>query len=187
MIKYIDETGNRYGLLIVVSKSRKKTRKAFWDCVCDCGNTCTVRADRLRSNTTTSCGCDVYAKACLAKGLTEGQSQFNALYYSYQCNAKRKSLTFELPKEVFKTIVRKDCYYCGKQPSESFKKRGLKGEFIYNGIDRKESLQGYYLENCLPCCTDCNYMKSNVPHDTFLAKIVAIYNNRMVNQKVRKV
>lgn len=176
-MKYIDETGNRYGMLTVLSKSRKKTRRAFWDCVCDCGKTCTVRGEYLRSNGTTSCGCDVYAKTCTAKGLVEGQAQFNALYSSYRSNAKWKGVDFDLSKEIFKNLVGQDCYYCGKQPSETFKKKNLKSVFIYNGIDRKDSTQGYYLENCLPCCTDCNYMKSNIHHDLFLAKITAIYKN----------
>lgn len=175
-MKYIDETGNKYGMLKVVSKSRRKTRKAFWDCLCDCGKTCVVRADNLRTKTT-SCGCDVYEKTCLKKGLKIGDSQFNALFSSYKNNAKRKNLPFLLDKDTFKDIVLQDCYYCGKVPSESFKKKNLKGEFIYNGVDRKDSTQGYTMENSLPCCTDCNYMKSNVHHDIFLNKIGMIYQN----------
>lgn len=177
-MKYIDETGKRYGKLTVLSKSRKKTRKAFWDCVCDCGNNCTVRADNLRTKTT-SCGCDVYEKTCSAKGLAEGDSQFNALYSSYESNARRKNLPFFLSKEVFKLVVSQNCYYCGKIPSETFKKNGLKGVFIYNGVDRKDSTKGYIQDNCLPCCTDCNYMKSNIPHNRFLEKIQMIYTNMM--------
>lgn len=183
---YIDETGKRYGKLVVIAKSRKKSRKAFWDCVCDCGNSCTVRADNLRSRTT-SCGCDVYEKTCSTKGLVEGESQFNALYSSYKSNATRKGLPFFLTKEDFKLLVSQDCYYCGKPPSETFKKKKLKGVFIYNGIDRKDSTKGYLQDNCLPCCTDCNYMKSNIHHDRFLEKIQMIYMNRMervVEQKV---
>ena len=177
MIKYIDETGNRYGKLVVISKSRRKTRKAFWDCICDCGNNCTIRADRLRSNIATSCGCDTYSKSISTKGLVEGESQFNAFYSSYQSNAKRKEFIFELSKEAFMEIVKKSCYYCGKPPSEIFKKKKLKGVFVYNGVDRKDSTQGYILENCLPCCTDCNYMKSNIPHDVFIDKVKLIYEN----------
>lgn len=91
-MKYIDETGKRYGKLLVLSKSRKKTRHAFWDCICDCGKSYSIRADRLRVKTT-SCGCDVYEKSCLTKGLKEGESQFNALYGSYRNNATRKGLS----------------------------------------------------------------------------------------------
>lgn len=182
-MKYIDETGNRYGKLQVISKSRKKTRKAFWDCLCDCGKTCTVRGDNLRTRTT-SCGCDVLEKTYSKRGLKLGDSQFNALFSSYRSNAKCKKLPFLLTKEFFKSLVLQNCYYCGKIPSESFKRKGLKGEFIYNGVDRKDSTQGYTVENSLPCCTDCNYTKSNLPHDIFLEKIVAIYQHRMKSVKV---
>ena len=58
---YIDETGNRYGRLIVVKKIEpyKKGNKtlAQWFCNCDCGNECKVLGTDLRSGHTQSCGC----------------------------------------------------------------------------------------------------------------------------------
>ena len=58
--KFIDETGNRYGRLIVLEKdealSREKHR-AYWICKCDCGNIKTVSSKCLRTGKTKSCGC----------------------------------------------------------------------------------------------------------------------------------
>lgn len=54
----IDETGNVYGRLKVLSYSHTiKGRGTFWDCICDCGNKHLVNSARLRNGNTQSCGC----------------------------------------------------------------------------------------------------------------------------------
>ena len=58
--KYIDETGNRYGKLLVLGKDEElsnKNNRAWWLCKCDCGNTTIVSSKCLRNGHTTSCGC----------------------------------------------------------------------------------------------------------------------------------
>jgi hypothetical protein len=51
-------TGKRYGRLIVIGLSPKKSgRKSYWACKCDCGNTLAVRGDMLKNGNTRSCGC----------------------------------------------------------------------------------------------------------------------------------
>lgn len=55
----IDETGNKYGRLIVVKKSDRRSgnRCIYWICECECGNKYEVRSDALRGGITRSCGC----------------------------------------------------------------------------------------------------------------------------------
>ena len=59
MGKFIDETGNKYGRLTVIQKSQNRTSNGGikWICQCECGNTCEVAGDVLRSGKTVSCGC----------------------------------------------------------------------------------------------------------------------------------
>lgn len=46
-------------------------------------------------------------------------------------------------------VTNAQCHYCqGTLP-----KRG-------SGLDRKDNLEGYTKENCVPCCTECNRVKS---------------------------
>lgn len=55
---YIDETGNRYGKLVVQEPvGRDKQRNKQWKCLCDCGNITITRGSRLRNEHTISCGC----------------------------------------------------------------------------------------------------------------------------------
>ena len=59
----IDLTGQRFGRLTVVSIAENyvsptgKSRHLRWDCICDCGNKCTVYGDALKAGRTKSCGC----------------------------------------------------------------------------------------------------------------------------------
>lgn len=56
MSKVKDETGNRYGKLVVTERVFKTdSTKAFWNCVCDCGNTRVLSGEFLRGNKATSC------------------------------------------------------------------------------------------------------------------------------------
>lgn len=44
----------------------------------------------------------------------------------------------------------------------------LNGNFIFTGIDRKDSSEGYHIENCVTCCKTCNFAKNNTPYDEFI-------------------
>ncbi len=54
-----DETGNRYGLLTVLTPvGKSKNGTIIWRCLCDCGNETSVYSAALRRpNGTKSCGC----------------------------------------------------------------------------------------------------------------------------------
>ena len=58
MSKPIDLTGQHIGKLTVLSRAENDGHgNACWYCVCDCGNTVTIRGAHLRSGNTRSCGC----------------------------------------------------------------------------------------------------------------------------------
>jgi hypothetical protein len=87
-------------------------------------------------------------------------------YKKFIKNADERQLTFELSQEQFDEITAENCYICGKQNTEIHK----------NGIDRFNNAIGYILENCLPCCTECNFMKGIYSYGVFIDKLQAIYN-----------
>jgi hypothetical protein len=47
----------KFGRLTVMSKATSRNKKAYWNCLCDCGNTKEVSATLLRNGKTKSCGC----------------------------------------------------------------------------------------------------------------------------------
>lgn len=56
--KFIDETGNKYGKLTVLSYVGKNTdRRDLWLCQCECGNQKVTTAKSLRAGLCQSCGC----------------------------------------------------------------------------------------------------------------------------------
>lgn len=58
MGKLVDETGKRYGRLLVLRRGGSdRGRNAMWLCRCDCGAEARVLGGSLRSGDTRSCGC----------------------------------------------------------------------------------------------------------------------------------
>jgi hypothetical protein len=56
-MKRCDITGNRYGKLTVLKYVETIDKKAYWECICDCGETTIVQGARLKTGETKSCGC----------------------------------------------------------------------------------------------------------------------------------
>ena len=88
----------------------------------------------------------------------------NSRYISYKTGANQRNISFDLSREEFVKFIDKDCHYCGKPVN-------------FVGIDRINSLKGYSIDNTVSCCTHCNIIKLDVPYNTFLRKIIDIYNN----------
>jgi hypothetical protein len=86
-------------------------------------------------------------------------------YNQYKKRASSKQLEFELDENTFYEIASNNCYICGKSPSKTHN----------NGIDRFDSKIGYTLDNCRPCCGECNYMKNNYNYNNFMEKLKLIY------------
>lgn len=55
--KIKDETGNIYGKLKVISFAAIINSNAYWNCICECGETIVARGNALRTNSIQSCGC----------------------------------------------------------------------------------------------------------------------------------
>ncbi len=75
----------------------------------------------------------------------------------YRSRAKKTNLEFLLTEEQFLSFWEKPCHYCGE------KINGI-------GIDRIDNSKGYSIENCVPCCIDCNKMKMTKTVEQFLRK-----------------
>lgn len=110
----------------------------------------------------------------VANKLPLGVALTKDLYSSYARGANNRGLSFKLTIDEFKSFIDKDCHYCGVPPSSVRKRKG--GTLIYNGIDRMDPKIGYVLDNCVPCCSKCNYMKSDMTKEEFMSQVAAIYS-----------
>ncbi len=51
-----------------------------------------------------------------------------------------------------------------------------------NSIDRLDNTKGYIIDNCVPCCSDCNEMKLDRKESDFINLVNLIHNNRSKNE-----
>ena len=66
MGKYIDITGNKYGMLTAVKMLRKEKWNEYWECMCDCGKKVERTKATLQKGLSTSCGCEKYKRIALS-------------------------------------------------------------------------------------------------------------------------
>lgn len=208
-----DLTGRIFGKLTVIGFGHMYKSHTFWNCVCECGKTKTIRAYSLTSGKTLSCGCYRNSKTVFVKGHAYGKTtQFQtgntfskslhlapgwtpgntlpsgtALYHQYIKDAKRRNIEFDLGIETFTSLTKSNCKYCGIEPSNQFykKNKGLISGmgYMYNGLDRVDSSKGYVTENVVPCCWKCNQAKSNYSKDDFLDWVKRVYEHSLTNTK----
>jgi hypothetical protein len=99
------------------------------------------------------------------------------LFTEYRSGAKRRGINFDIEYSLFKRLIQRDCYLCGKPPATLFKrsqktaKRFLNMFMYYNGLDRINNKIGYTNENVKPCCAVCNKMKGTIDKKEFLEHI----------------
>lgn len=164
-----DISGQRFGNLLALNfMGIDSTNHAIWLCRCDCGNMLSVLYQNLKNKRTKSCG-------CMKKSENFDGTMFPQCLRMLKLNAKNRKLTFTLTDNEAKELMSKPCYYCGKNPSNLMKSTAKTlSDYKYSGIDRVDNSQGYILENCVPCCKRCNFMKRNLSKSTFIKHIKRI-------------
>lgn len=185
------KVGDKFYYLEVISPpffethpNGKKRKKLL--CKCICGKEKIFRYDSFvcknELDRAKSCGCKhTYRNNLNSQKRRKPESVYRYIYEQYQSSAKTRSIDFNLSKEEYVELVKKDCFYCGEEPPVKQPHRGKKyyvGVPVpYNGIDRIDNTKGYEKQNCVPCCTKCNYMKSDMDVSSFTKHILKITNH----------
>lgn len=169
--------GQKFGKLTVIKNTgNKQSRDSLWECLCECGNVKHVAGRHLRHDRTKSCG-------CITK-LPQGIAAINLLYRGYRRKADSRNLIFSISLEEFEFLTKQNCHYCGRHPNNSaqnWSTHRLNGDYIFNGIDRKNNEMGYTFSNSLPCCKICNRAKSNMDYEAFVAWINGVKQSGLVH------
>jgi 5-methylcytosine-specific restriction endonuclease McrA len=151
----------------------------YYLCQCDCGKRKIIVKESIRNGETKSCGC--YRRKLCGKSHRKEKfmSSARAIYRLLKIRAKNKLQPFKLSFIDFVHIARKNCFYCGKRPSQVMQshKNHYYGTFYYNGIDRINSQKGYIKTNVITCCKYCNYAKNDLTTTRFFNHIKKIYEH----------
>ena len=177
-----DLTGKKFGRLTAIERGMvsNKHRHVRWLCQCDCGNEKIIDGQSLRTGATQSCGCLNKESPNNKRRLVLGRANMRDLICIYKTGADKRGYDFTLTEEQFKKLTSSNCYYCGGKPSNIYNKKGSNGEYIYNGIDRKDNNKGYTVENSVPCCYTCNRAKGTLTLQEFKDWVKRLCNNYQV-------
>ena len=154
-----DLTGQVFGRLTVLERNPENHRhgNARWVVRCSCGVVKTVRSCHLIKGHTVSCGCYNEEKKRLKEFSRE--SFVRQMRERYQRHAERRGYSWSLTDEQVDSYLAGKCFFCGIEPLWRNRQGGSVGAFFYNGIDRLANHLGYFPENCVSCCGDCNIAK----------------------------
>ena len=134
---------------------------------CQCGTEAIRTYGELRCGRSPSCGC------------ISRERHLDSVWRQLRNSLSRRDWEFHLTLSQLKVCVRPrlPCAYCGKEPSNIFRmkykdvdgvyRRGVDPsmEIRWSGLDRVDSSLGYIHGNVVPCCGECNAMKSKLPLD----------------------
>jgi len=177
----------KFNKLTAIEYVKMRNHRTIWKFKCDCGNIVETLASSVKCGEIKSCGClqklaaSEYIKIHGGRNkLPKGQAAFNNLYSLYKRTAKKNGKEFYLTPEQFKALTNSKCYFCGKFPYNEHRPPSMNGGYLFNGIDRMDNNVGYILDNCVACCTLCNYTKRNLTLIEFKELIKNIYDNLFI-------
>lgn len=153
---------SKFNRLTILSFSHSDKKYKYYNCRCDCGNSCIIKGSNIKSGHTKSCGClqkETSSKLIKTRNLSKGKKDMT--FYHYTRNAKKRNIKFELTKEEFYNIKNNVCTYCPKIGP--------------NGIDRIDNNLGYTTNNCVSCCSKCNRAKGIMSFSDFKNWIKQVY------------
>lgn len=172
--KVHDLAGMKFNELTAISRVRSNGNvTSMWKCLCTCGSEAIFKSNELRDGLIKSCGCvgkRTKNKKPSTDSYTNHYKQRHLGNYYYKC--KKEGMAFSITEDQFWYLCFSDCLYCGKASDI--------GNFKLNGVDRIDNKIGYEYNNCAPCCSTCNLMKSDMSMNDFIdhtSKIASKYLN----------
>lgn len=165
-----------WNLVIIAIQPSNIQRRAKYECKCTCGNFTTKDSHYFYKSKYLSCWC------INPKREDDRENSIFKRLYHFKIQCPRKSIKDKptLTIEDFKTIIKKPCFYCWVEYSMEIKDRIRKNiisdiTIKYNWIDRIDSNIWYEINNCVPCCSNCNMAKRLMTQTAFFDWIKRVY------------
>ena len=171
-----DIVGTTVGKLDILKYSYSEPNKQgvgnhhYYNCICLCGNKCIIKRKSLLKKEILSCGClrkETATKTCITRSRPNLQTLEDKIYYAHKNQAIYRGLEFNIDKDLHKKLILDNCHYCGRLPSNLFKREKHTETLSYNGMDRKEGNIGYVKSNLVTCCIKCNKAKNTMNYKEF--------------------
>jgi hypothetical protein len=185
--------GKQFNRLTIqkILTSRTNDGHVLSECVCDCGTVLNIRLSYVKTGKTKSCGClnveSVKINLKKAQRARPGlQPRLGSAKKIFTDRYSDGNLSFE----EFVVLSQEKCFYCGDEPKNTYnaykyansrfsKQRIQDGDFIYNGLDRINSLLNHDRDNVVPSCEDCNKAKLTRSVHDFLVWVEKIHAFQM--------
>jgi hypothetical protein len=84
--------------------------------------------------------------------ILEYQRTTKARFIFARSHSKHYKRDWSITFEEYENLLNRACFYCG---SSILNQKGV-------GLDRIDNKKGYLLNNVLPCCGDCNYIRQDL-------------------------
>lgn len=171
---WVDLHGQRFGRLVALEYvyglfKNRHTKGWYWKCQCDCGKICYKDNHDLVHSRHVECPDCARKSAHEAMKVPLVDKLWRKSFMGSRKAAFKRGYEFELTLEQYKELCEQPCYYCGAEP-EAHRHDAL----VRNGIDRFDNTKGYSLDNCVPCCHMCNWMKLDVQFPEWFAHMEQI-------------
>jgi len=150
---------------------------------CDCGEIFTCRENQIPNRY--GCISCPHSKSRIetvqkqANGLKH-VGLINRLLKDYRAGAVKRGYEFSLEFDEFTSLLSGNCVYCGAEPYvHEYEKQYMQvteEPYKHNGIDRINPNKGYSFDNCVSCCSKCNYAKHEMTIDEYKEWLVKSYN-----------
>ena len=173
--------GTTFGFWTVIENDLYKSSKKYTESVCRvscrCGSKSVIASRKLRAGRAIRCF------RCRPRPKRKPATLWNLLFNIYLQRARVTGREFHLSLPQLKFVSLLPCVYCGKEPDNLLRMKysfdGVRDyspemDIHYSGLDRIDSEKGYIHGNVVPCCWECNKIKSALPLDVFLALIARI-------------
>lgn len=160
--KVCDITGQRFGRLVAVKYMYTKQHNAFWEFLCDCGNTKIIAAHCVKNGNTTSCGC--YRSEVTSERLSTHKKFGTREYHTW---AGIKHRCTNVNGIDYKDYGGRGITYCDKWSTfEGFWEDMQEGYSDGLSIDRINVNGNYEKSNCrwATAKEQANNMRTNLPH-----------------------
>ena len=147
MPRFIDLTGYKFGRLEVLKRTNNKGSSTVWLCRCVCGSYKKIRADKLRTGTTTSCGCyhrELVSKRNFIHGFAKrgGRSVTHKVWSEMLDRCSRRTHI------SFKYYGGRGIKVCGRWKIFSNFLEDMGERPVGKSIDRKDNNKHYCKKNC---------------------------------------